>query len=93
MFTDQSSTAAASPRHNIVSIAGHAAEDPSMEIALDFGGPTGVRVGEGSDAWHAQKDSINVQIEGKRVQGTATFFQYSGSPEATQQGSFDVSCI
>lgn len=78
---------------NIVSIAGHAAEDASVEIAIDFGGPTGVRVGEGANAWHAQKDSLDIQIDGKRVSGTATFFQYSGGPEDAKPGSIDVSCI
>ena len=77
---------------NIVSVSGYAAEDQSLEIVIDYGGPTGVRVGEGPDAWHAQKESISVQIEGKRLQGTATFLQYSGGPESTRQGRFDISC-
>jgi len=77
---------------NIVSIAGHAAEDESLQLVIDYGGPTGVRVGDGPDAWHAQPESIKVHIEGKRIQGTATFFRYSGSPDDTRQGSFDVSC-
>ena len=75
---------------DIVNIAGHAKEDDSLEIVIDYGGPTGVRVGQGADAWHARKESIAVQIENKRVQGTATFIQHTGSEE--HPGSFDVSC-
>ena len=77
---------------NVVSIAGHAAGDESVEITIDFGGPDGVRVGEGNDAWHARKETIEKQIEGKRVKGTATFFKYTGKPEDARQGSFEVSC-
>ena len=78
---------------DIVNIAGHAEEDESLELVIDYGGPTGIRIGEGTDAWHARNESINIQIEGKRIQGDALFFQYTGSPEDDQQGSFDVSCI
>lgn len=78
---------------NVVSIAGHAAEDPDLEITIDLGGPDQVVIGSGRDAlWHARKDTIEVTIDGKRVQGTAIFTQYSSGTGESREGSFDVSC-
>lgn len=79
---------------NVVSIAGHAKEDESVEIVIDWGGPVGVRVGQDSTdtSWHAIKDSIAVTIENKRVRGTASFATNSYSTSAVAEGSFDIEC-
>ena len=79
---------------NVVSIAGHAKEDESVEIVIDWGGPAGVHVGQDSTdtSWHAVKDSIEVTIENKRVLGTASFATTSYSNQAVAEGSFDIEC-
>jgi hypothetical protein len=83
---------------NLVSIAGHAAEDPSLEIVIDYTtqrGPVGVSVGadrrEGS--WFAVRDSLQWQIEGQQVRGTATFSEFRGGSGKSAEGSFDISCL
>lgn len=79
---------------NIVSIAGHAAENSALEIVIDYGGPTGVRVGDdGSpESWRALRDTLEVEISGQRVRGTASFSQGLSSTAETVEGSFDVTC-
>jgi hypothetical protein len=81
---------------NLVSIAGHAKEDESVEIVIDASDEWagGVRVGkDGTDtSWHAVPDSIAVTIENKRVMGTASFATSSYSVEAVAEGSFDIEC-
>jgi len=82
---------------NVVSIAGHAAEDTSLEIVIDYTtqrGPVGVSVGsdrrEGS--WFAVKDSLQWQIEERQVSGTATFSEFRSGNGKTAEGSFEISC-
>lgn len=80
---------------NVVSIAGHAAEDPSVEIVIDYGGPTGVTIGTyGREPWwQAVRDTIEVEIEGRRrIGGTATFEVFRNGAKETAEGSFDISC-
>ena len=78
---------------NVVSIAGHAAEDESLEIVIDYGGPNHVRIGEGRGAiWHAVPDSIEMQIEGWRVTGSADFTEQFGGVGTPATGSWDVGC-
>ena len=78
---------------NVVSISGHAAEDPSLEIVIDVGGPDQVVIGSGRDAlWHAGRDTLQVQVDGKHVQGTATFTRGASGVGESRQGSFDVRC-
>jgi hypothetical protein len=79
---------------NVISIAGHAAEDPSLEIVIDYGGPTGVRIGdEGTGtSWFGVRDTIQVDIDGKTIRGTATFSDSSSGTGESQPGSFEVNC-
>lgn len=79
---------------NVVSIAGHAAEDPSLEIVIDFGGPTGASIGNESTAvsWIALRDTLKIEIDGNRIRGTATFNQYVTGTGLSAEGSFDVTC-
>ena len=79
---------------NVVSIAGHAKEDESVEIIIDWGGPVGVHVGQDrtDTSWHAVPDSIEVTIENKRVMGTASFSTSIYSTEVAAEGSFDIEC-
>ena len=79
---------------NVVSIAGHAKEDESVEIVIDWGGPAGVHVGQDrtDTSWHAVKDSIELTIENMRVLGTASFATSSYSTKAVAEGSFDIEC-
>lgn len=77
----------------LVNIAGYSAEDTSMEISIDYGGPYQVTVGNDNDiVWRANKDTIEIQVEGRRVQGTATFNEGYSSGGNTAEGSFDVTC-
>jgi hypothetical protein len=78
---------------DVVNISGHAAEDPTLEIAIDYGGPNQVVVGSGRDIlWRARKETIEIQVEGKHVQGTATFNEGYASGGNSAEGSFDVNC-
>jgi hypothetical protein len=80
---------------NVVSIAGHAAEDPSLEIVIDYGGPTGVTIGTyGREPWwQAVANTMKVEIEGRRmIQGTATFEVYRNGTKETHEGSFEITC-
>jgi hypothetical protein len=78
---------------NVVNIAGHAAEDESLEIVIDYGGPNQVRIGEGRGAiWHAVPDSIQMQIAGRRVTGSANFTTQPGGTGTSATGSWDVGC-
>lgn len=49
--------------------------------------------GEGQAVnWSASKDSLQISIKGKRVEGTATFSAGYGGGGETRQGSFKVGC-
>lgn len=78
---------------DVVSIAGHAAEDPSLEIVIDYGGPNQVVIGSGRNVrWHANKNSMTIKIDGRHVQGAATFTQNVTGTGESREGSFDVTC-
>ena len=84
--------------NNQVNIAGHAAEDESLEVTIDFypdgDGPSGVTLGtdgrEGS--WFSMRETLQWRIDAQRVSGTATFSEYRGGMGKTAEGSFDISC-
>ena len=78
---------------NVVSIAGHTAEDPTLEIVIDYGGPNQIRIGGEFDGlWHAMHDTIKVEIAGKRIRGTATFNESLAGTGKSAEGSFEVNC-
>ena len=78
---------------NVVNIAGHAAEDPGLEIVIDHGGPDQVRVGSDSGGlWHAVRDSIEITIDGRRVSGRAMFTSSPFGTGDAVQGSYEVNC-
>jgi hypothetical protein len=79
---------------NVVNISGYAANDPSLEIVIDYGGPTGARIGNDGPnlKWGAERDTLTVQIDGNSVLGAATFSRYSGGTKESAQGSFKVNC-
>jgi len=77
----------------VVNIAGHAGNDPELEIAIDYNGPTAVRIGgEGGISWYAMKDTLKIKIDGKRVQGSATFNTDFSGAGTSAAGTFDVDC-
>jgi len=77
----------------IVNIWGHAESDPELEITIDYGGPDQVNVGDGRDAlWHAVKETLEVQVDGRSVRGTASFSEFFGGAGNTADGSFEVNC-
>jgi hypothetical protein len=79
--------------NDLVNISGHAAKDPSLEISIDFGGPDQVVVGSGNDIlWRATKETIEIRVEGRRVQGTASFNAGYAAGSGSADGSFDVTC-
>jgi hypothetical protein len=83
---------------NVVSIAGHAAEDESTEITIDYApdgnGPTGVTIGTDGRAgsWFAIGETLHFDIDGRHVSGSATFSEYRGGNGKTAPGSFDIDC-
>lgn len=78
----------------VVNIAGHAAEEPSLEIVIDWGGPNQARIAEtdSGPGWHAIRDTLNVEVNGKRVKGSATFSEYYTGTGKQGEGSFDIQC-
>ena len=78
---------------NVVSIAGHAEEDPSLEIIIDYGGPDGARIGPDSvSGWQAMPETLIIEIDGRHVHGEATFSEFFGGRGDKAEGSFDVDC-
>lgn len=81
---------------NVVHIAGHAAEDPSLEIVIDYSpedGFAGARVGSESGAgWHAMPGTLEFDIEGQRVSGSATFNVYATGTGDSAAGTFEIRC-
>lgn len=63
----------------IVNIAGYAAEDDSIEVVIDYGGPTRVRVGggDGPVSGHAVRNTIDIDIRSK---SDWVFTNRSGKP-------------
>ena len=79
---------------NIVNIAGHAAENTELEIVIDWGGPNQVRIAEHDSApgWYADRETLDVQVDGKTVKGSATFGEHFGGRGQQAEGSFEVNC-
>jgi hypothetical protein len=83
---------------NVVSIAGHATEDESAEITIDYtpdgDGPTGVTIGTDSrpGSWFSIGETLHFEIDGRHVRGTTTFSEYRGGNGRNEKGSFDISC-
>lgn len=78
----------------IVSISGYAARDPDLEIVIDYGGPNQVRIGNDGPnvVWQAERDTLEIRIEGQHVQGSATFSRYAGGTRESAPGTIDVNC-
>jgi hypothetical protein len=79
---------------NVVHIAGHAAENAELEIVIDWGGPTQARIAESDSGpgWHAIGETLEVQVDGKSVKGSASFSEYFGVAGERAEGSFEVNC-
>ncbi|MGA8203158.1 MAG: hypothetical protein WB812_01490 [Woeseiaceae bacterium] len=83
---------------NVVSIAGHAAEDESTEITIDYApdgdGPTAASIDTDGrpGSWFSIRETLQFDIEGRHVRGIATFSEYSGGTGKTAPGSFDIGC-
>ena len=81
---------------DVVAIAGHAESDPDLEIVIDNdpNGRSGVSIGGKGQAvtWHSVKESLQMTIDGKQVQGSATFSADFGGGGETEQGTFKVDC-
>lgn len=80
--------------NNVVHIAGHAAENTGLEIVIDWGGPNQARIAESDSGpgWHAIRDTLEVQVDGKTVKGSATFSEYFSGTGDRAEGSFEVNC-
>lgn len=78
----------------VVSIAGHAAEESALEVVIDWGGPNQARIAEtdSGPGWHAMRDTLNVEVDGKRVKGSATFSEYFTGTGKQAEGTFDIQC-
>lgn len=78
----------------VVSIAGHAAKDASLEVVIDYGGPTRVRLGsrDSSVSWYAVRDTIEIDIDSDQVRGSATFTEFSTGTGRSANGTFEVAC-
>jgi hypothetical protein len=79
---------------DVVHIAGHAEENAELEIVIDWGGPNQARIAESDSGpgWHAIRDTLAVQVDGKTVKGSATFSEYFGGAGERADGSFEVNC-
>ena len=81
---------------DVVAIAGHAESDPDLEIVIDNdpGGRSEVRIGGEGQAitWYSVKESLQLTINGRQVQGNATFSTGYGGSGESKQGSFKVNC-
>ena len=77
-----------------VNLAGHAAEEPNLEIVIDWGGPNQARIAEtdSGPGWHAVRETLDVQVDGRRVTGSATFSEYFTGTGERAEGSFDIQC-
>ena len=82
---------------DVVAVAGHAESAPDLEIVIDNdpNGRSGVRVGGEGQAvsWYSVPDTLQMTIDGKQVQGSATFSVYLGGAGETAQGTFKVDCL
>ena len=77
-----------------VSIAGHAKENPNLEISLDWGGPNSLYVAQSDSAkgWHAVRETLDVRLNERRVTGSATFAEYWTGAGDRVEGSFEFQC-
>ena len=78
----------------IVNIAGHAAENPDLEVVIDWGGPDQARIAESDSGpgWHAIRDTLEIRVDGRKVTGHATFSEFVGVAGNRAEGSFEVDC-
>lgn len=78
----------------IVNIAGHAAENPELEVVIDWGEPNQARIAESDSepGWHAIRDTLEIRVDGSKVTGHATFSEFSGGTGKRAEGSFQVGC-
>ena len=78
----------------IINVAGHAAEDPSVEIVIDYNGPDQIRVGgDGEELWYAMMDTLDITIDGRSAaRGIARFSEFLGGSGKQADGSFNFSC-
>lgn len=77
-----------------VSIAGHAGNEHGTEIVLDWGGPTGIRIGSdgNADHWRAVRETIDLKIEDRTVSGSADFRQGFSNAGKAVNGRFEIRC-
>ena len=84
--------------NNQVNIAGHTAEDESLEVTIDYypenDGPIGVILGtDGRDgSWFSSRESTKFEIDGRQVRGTTTFTEFRGGNGKSAEGSFEIRC-
>lgn len=76
----------------VVYVWGHAAEDESVEITIDYD-PDGDFISavlEGPDTnWSSHDDDISMELDGQTLRGEGTFASSTGE---TAEGSFEVTC-
>ncbi len=75
-----------------VSIAGHAASDPDVEITFDVFAPgdESLQVGAENEKWMADADAIEATVEGTTVSGTASVQRLIGGE--TGEATFEFTC-
>lgn len=84
--------------NNQVNIAGHTAEDESLEVTIDYypenDGPIGVILGtDGRDgSWFSSRETTKFEIDGRQVRGTTTFSEFRSGNGKSAEGSFEISC-
>ena len=68
------------------------------EITIDYypdgDGPIGATLGDDrrEGSWFALRETINWQVDGRKVHATATFSEYRGGNGKKAEGSFTISC-
>lgn len=81
----------------MVFIAGHAAEDSAILIAIEFNPgdnvvETQVGANDASIVWVAAEDGLTINVTGQRVTGEGSFVWSGPGEPRTAQGSFDIQC-
>ncbi|GAB2505902.1 hypothetical protein [Arenimonas alkanexedens] len=78
-------------------VAGHAANDETIEIVIDYNPGDGV-IGasvestDGTLFWEAGKDALTFEINGRRIKGEGDFTASSGGEIRTARGKFEIDC-
>lgn len=81
----------------VVSVAGHAANNESIEITLDYSPDDGlvgatVEKSDGTLSWVAMGEQVTFDVDGDHIQGEGRFTWHGPGAAREAQGKFDLRC-